>query len=437
MNDRFHSRSYLIGSLFCFCLIVPRILYAQPVEQPPPEPEKTVVEQDNQAEQESPSEVEIQEQAREREKSDEEDPLAQREADRVDRPGEWAEEPDELKLYGSIRVRHRWTGDETFWGDGGSRVGLNGRRQYQPNQFLFARLEAGVNVLDELDFLVNRGANTPQDQAGDSLFTRLMYVGIETPNVILTGGKNWSTYYRVSAFTDRFQGTGASASGTYNAGTDGGSTGTGRADSTLQARGLIGKLEKIGLKPFSLNIQVQHGEPIPEVPDASYATTIGLSAMLVTRKDLGFGLAYNHANIAGGDIPSLKPYGIDGDAQAAIAGVRWFSENWYLASVVARLVNHETTDEDIYFDGWGWEVYGHYNLHKRWWAVAGWNILEPDSDQTQAGLYNIKFGVIGIRYEFREFAQMVYANAQLESSYKADGSRPGDIYTVGVRWDLP
>jgi len=437
MNDRFHSRSYLIGSLFCFCLIAPQSLYAQPVEQPPPEPEKTVVEQDNQAEQESPSEVEKQEQAREREKSGAEDPLAQRQADRVDRPVEWAREPDEFSLYGSIRIRYLWAGDETFWDDGFSRVGVNGRRQYQPNQFLFGRLEAGVNVLDELDFLVNRGANTPQDEAGDSLFLRLLYAGIETPNLILTAGKNWSTYYRVSAFTDRFQGIVASASGTYNAGTDGGSTGTGRADRTLQARVLIDKLEKVGLKPFSLNIQVQHGEPIPKVPDASYATTIGLSAMLVTRKDLSFGLAYNHANIASGEIPSLKPYGIDGDAQAAIAGVRWFSENWYLASVVSRLMNHETTDEDIYFDGWGWEVYGHYNLHKSWWAVAGWNILEPDSDQTQAGGYNIKYGVIGIRYEFREFAQMIYANARLDSSHKADGSRLNNVYSIGVRWDLP
>jgi len=437
MNDGFHSRSYLIGSLFCFCLIVPQSLYAQPVEQPPPVPEKTVVEQDNQAEQKSPSEVEKQEQAREREKSEDEDPLAQRQADRVDRPEEWATEPDEFKLYGSIRVRHRWTGEESFWADGSSRIGVTGRWQYQPNQFLFGRLEAGVNILDELDFLVNRGANSPQSQAGESLFTRLMYVGIETPNFILTGGKNWSSYYQVSGFTDRFQGTGASASGTFNAGTDGGPTGTGRADRILQTRVLIDELEKVGLKPFNLNVQVQHGEPIPEVPDASYATTIGLSAMLVTRKDLSFGLAYNHANIAESDIPSLKPHGIDGDAQAAIAGLRWFSDKWYLATTLARLRNHETTDEDIYFDGWGWEVYGHYNLHKSWWAVAGWNILEPDSDQTQAGDYNIKYGVIELRYSFKKFEKMLYANAQLESSHKADGTRLGNIYTVGVRWDLP
>ena len=437
MNDRFHSRSYMLGSLFCFCFIAPQSLYAQPVEQPLPDPEKTVVEQDNQAEQESPSEVEKQEQAREREITEEEDPMIQRESDRVNRPEQWAEEPDELKLYGSIRIRHRWTDNERFWADGSSRIGLNGRWQFQPYQFLFGRIEAGVNLLDEFEFLVNRGANTPQGEAGESLFARLMYVGIETPNFILTGGKNWSSYYRVSGFTDRFQGTGASASGTFNAGTDGGPTGTGRADRILQTRVMIDELEKVGLKPFHLNIQVQHGEPIPEVPDANYATTIGLSAMLVTQKDFSFGLAYNHANIADADIQTLKSYGIDSDAQAAVAGLRWFSDKWYMATTVARLRNHETTDEDIYFDGWGWEVYGHYNLHKRWWVGSGWNLLEPDSDQSQAGDYNIKYGVIELRYAIKKFEKMLYANAQLESSHKADGTRRGNMYTLGVRWDLP
>jgi predicted porin len=422
-------------SIFLLLILLPTILTAQPTDQQESSTEVSQKVEDPSPE--SATKEEKQQEAREREITEEEDPLSRRESDRVNRPEQWAKEPDEFRLYGSIRVRHRWTGDESFWGDGSSRIGINGRWQYQPYQFLFGRLEAGVNLLDELDYLINEGANSPQTEAGQSLFARLMYVGIETPNFIMTGGKNWSSYYRVSGFTDRFQGTGASASGTFNANTDGGPTGTGRADRILQTRVMIDELEMVGLKPFRLNIQVQHGEPIPKVPDANYATTIGLSALLVTRKDLSFGLAYNHANIADAEIQTLKSYGIDGDAQAAIAGLRWFSDKWYMATTIARLTNHETTDEDIYFDGWGWEVYGHYNLHKRWWAVTGWNILEPDSDQTQAGDYNIKYGVIELRYSFKKFEKMLYANTQLESSDKADGTRRGNIYTIGVRWDLP
>jgi len=302
---------------------------------------------------------------------------------------------------------------------------------------LFSRLEAGVNILDELDLLFNQGANTPLNQAGQSLFLRLLYAGVETPNFILAAGKNWSSYYRVSGFTDRFQGTGASASGTYNAGTDGGSTGTGRADRVLQTRILFREFKNSRLKPFNLNIQLQHGEPIPRVPDASYGTTIGLSVVGASRKDFSVGLAYNHAIISDSEIPSLNSFGIDGDAQAGVLGVRWFSDKWYLATTVARLRNHETTDEDIYFDGWGSEVYGQYNVYKLWWAVAGWNILEPDTDQVQAGNYRIRYGVIGVRYALKEFAQMLYANVRLDSGRLADGSPIDNSYTVGLRWDLP
>lgn len=205
----------------------------------------------------------------------------------------------------------------------------------------------------------------------------------------------------------------------------------------LQTRILFREFKNSRLKPFNLNIQLQHGEPIPRVPDASYGTTIGLSVVGVSRKDFSVGLAYNHAIISDSEIPSLNSFGIDGDAQAGVLGVRWFSDKWYLATTVARLRNHETTDEDIYFDGWGSEVYGQYNVYKLWWAVAGWNILQPDTDQVQAGAYRIRYSVIGVRYALKEFAQMLYANVRLDSGRLADGSPIDNSYTVGVRWDLP
>ena len=74
---------------------------------------------------------------------------------------------------------------------------------------------------------------------GIILFLRLGYVGLEIPDLIAAFGKNWSTYYQIAGFTDRFESTGGSASGAFNAQTDGGNTGTGHADRTLQARMLI------------------------------------------------------------------------------------------------------------------------------------------------------------------------------------------------------
>lgn len=418
---------YFIPPVCLWLLLAPRILYAEtPTEQT-----------DNSADKDQDTSLET-DRVRERELSVEEDPMSQKQAELIEKPEEVIAEPDELKLYGSVRIRYRDTDSGSFWGDGGSRFGVSGRLQFRPKTWLIGRGEAGFNLLDTADLLFNRGDRPPGTKFGDEVFLRLLYLGIETPNFNVTAGKNWSTYYRVSRFTDRFQGTGASASGTYNAGTDGGYTGTGRADGVLQSRGLVNVVKAISaLRPLNINYQVQHGQPIPTIPDKNYKTTIGLSSVLTTDKGLGIGLALNYANIDSADLPALSANGIDGDATALILGVRKYSDDWYLGTVVARLNNHETTDQSIYFDGTGWEVYSQYRVHKKWWAVAGWNKLEPDSSEVQAGAFNINYGIIGVRYSFEGFRQMIFANVRLESSSIQDGTELGNVYTIGVRWDLP
>ena len=380
----------------------------------------------------------VTEEVRDRELSAEEDPLARQRSELAETPEEIIAEADEFRLYGSVRLRYRDTDAGSVWGDGGSRFGVSGRWQYKPKRWFFGRAEAGFNLLDTADLLFNRGDRPAGRHFGDEVFLRLFSVGIETPDVMLLAGKNWSTYYRVSSFTDRFQGTGASASGTFNAGTDGGYTGTGRADGVIQTRGLVNVFKATSVfRPLNLNLQIQHGQAIPKVTDKFYKTTIGLSSVLESEKGVGIGVAYNHANIDDNDLPALKANGIDGDATALIFGARWFGDDWYIGSVVSRLKNHETTEADIYFDGTGWEVYGQYRVYKRWWAVAGWNILNPDSSETQAGNFDINYNVVGVRYSFREFSQMIFANARLESSHLSDGRQAGNVYTIGIRWDLP
>jgi len=424
------SNKFYLIPLCCLCLLVaPYALSA--------ETDTSSAQTDNDAGEEKDKQ-QVADEVRERELGAEEDPLAQQQSTLAEKLEEVIAKPDEFRLYGSVRIRYRDTDSGSFWGDGGSRFGVSARWQFKPETWLFGRGEAGINLLDTADLLFNRGDRPPGSKIGDEIFMRLLYLGIETPDVNVTAGKNWSTYYRVSSFTDRFQGTGASASGTFNAGTDGGYTGTGRADGVFQSRGLISLFKRRSvLKPLNLNFQIQHGQPIPRVDGINYKTTIGISSVLVTDQGVAVGLAYNHANIDDADLPTLSSVGIDGDATAAIVGARWYGEKWYLGTVASRLNNHETTGKDIYFDGTGWEAYAQYNVYKQWWAVGGWNRLEPDSDEVQAGAYNVDYGVIGVRYSFQGFRQMIFANARLESSTTQDGLELGNVYTIGVRWDLP
>ena len=366
-----------------------------------------------------------------------EDPMTESEAASMEAPAEAAVKKYDYNFYGNYRLRLRSTdgGDFTLT-DGGSRVGVDGHYQLFSKLKVFGRAELGFNLLDELDFVLDRKNSAPEGKEGNSFFERLLYIGFETPGNFLTVGKNWSTYYKVSGFTDRFAGTGGEASGTYNAGTDGGATGTGRAQGVLQTRLHFGKLpELIGIKPFNVNLQLQQGESIPLVDGGHYGTAVGLSAVYNLKSDLALGLAYNYAQIKDLDDPAIRAAGLDGDAEAMIVGLRRFGEKWYLGTVVSRLLNLEAADNAKYFDGWGWEVYGQYQLREKVWLTGGLNYLRPDSNQP-SGDYEVKYGVVGLRYSHDGFQNMLYANVQFNNGRLSDGEELGNVFTIGVRWNL-
>lgn len=372
--------------------------------------------------------------AEQRELEASEDPMEAAEAKRnVQRAEEKESEPERttgFDIYNSLRVRYREQGDEAGLQDGGSRAGIEADLQFHPGSFLIARYEFGYNLLTGLN---------PDENFGDfedTFFTRLSYVGLDTTwaNIIL--GKNWSTYYTVAGFTDRFMGTGGSASGAFNAQTDGGPTGPGRADSVLQTKLALDFLPHTLFKPFDLNVQIQYGNPIPFGDGAKYDGAAGISAVMTTHKEFTVGIAYNHALIDLRSNPSLLGKGISGDARALLVGTRGFGERWYAGLVFSRLENHETTDEGIYFDGWGSEFYGQYQVYDRWWLTGGYNILEPDSNQLLAGEYRVRYAVLGLRYTLDEFRHMLFANVRLNDGRDADGTPGANVYTVGIRWDL-
>lgn len=379
--------------------------------------------------------------AQQRELGAEEDPLA---ADQAQRKVERAEEKRDIDkepgrssgfdLYGSIRVRYREQGDESGWQDGGSRLGGDIEWQFREGSYLFARYEVGFNILTGIKDLAP-GKDSSQEFE-DSVFTRLRYAGVETPRFSGVLGKNWSTYYKVGHFTDRFMGTGASASGVYNAQTDGGPTGPGRADKVLQTELALDFLPHKTFRPFKLNLQAQHGNPIPFGNGVDYGIAFGASAVMTTHNDLTIGLAYNHARIDINANPSLRGIGISGDARAALAGARAFGDRWYAGIVIARLQNHETTDEGVYFEGWGSELYAQFRLFDKVWFTGGYNALKPDSDQIQAGDYRVRYTVAGLRYTFNGFRQMIFANVQFDNGFNTDGAARSNVYTIGIRWDL-
>jgi len=366
-------------------------------------------------------------------KSEEEEPRFDREE--VAKPV--IEEPLSGKIYGSIRLRYRETDAGSIIGDAGSRVGLEGDWRVAQDSWVYGRLEAGFNVLDELDQFFSPGGSSGESEQGESLFPRLYNVGVETPVIVASFGKSWSSYYKISNFTDRFDSAGSSAVGTFNAKTDGGATGTGRADSVLQSLVYIDFMpQKWKVNPFNLNIQIQSGQPIPGIEGVNYQYSFGLSAVLDSTENYTLGVAYNRARVDDLDDAAVQAAGIAGDAEAILIGARWFDEQRYIGFTAARLLNHETTDLGTYFIGWGSELYARYRLVKDYWLVGGYNWLSPDKDEVQAGEYELLYGIVGLRYSIDEFNRLAYAELRLDNTISENGESLGNIFTIGLRWDF-
>ena len=338
----------------------------------------------------------------------------------------------ELEVYGSARIRLRTQSERSEWQDGGSRAGAKLNWEVSDKSFVFGRAEVGFNLLDGFAELTNPGEVSEDFE--DSIFERLLFLGFDAPIGQGLFGKNWSPYYSVAEYTDRFVDAGGSASGAFNADTDGGPTGTGRADKALQTDFDIDFLPVGIFKPFKLNVQVQNKNEIPFGNGLRYGVALGSSAEITTRKDFKFGFAYNRASIGGDDLQELNSIGLTGDAEAVLLGTRAFGDRWYAGLTLSRLKNHMTTDEGNYFDALGAEFYSQYQVRDRLWLIGGFNGLRPDSNEPLAGDYRVLYGVFGVRLTFDGFQRMIYANYKLDDSRNADGTRGANVLTLGIRW---
>lgn len=48
----------------------------------------------------------------------------------------------------------------------------------------------------------------------------------------------------------------------------------------------------------------------------------------------------------------------------------------------------------------------------------------------------MEYAVIGGRYSIDGFSKMIFFNAQIDNGRLADGTELGNVYTIGIHWDL-
>jgi len=137
-----------------------------------------------------------------------------------------------MNPYGSYRI-NIGVNDDAYIGmaDNASRFGITGFLPLTKSMDVIAGIELGARLVDYDETIIFRGDPGYQVGEGNSnIFGRLGYVGVQHKYFSFTVGKQWSAYYDIASYTDELYAFGGEASGSFNNGTDGGISGTGRAN---------------------------------------------------------------------------------------------------------------------------------------------------------------------------------------------------------------
>lgn len=314
-------------------------------------------------------------------------------------------------FYGSLRGRAFVDGDgDTTFDDSTSRIGFRGQLDVGKNHEFFGRGEVGTNLVGEVTrFLIGGDPGTQEGSEEVAFPLRLAFVGFEGPQGRVSFGKQWSTYYDVAVFTDQAPFFSGTASGTFAAGTDGGISGTGRANQVLQYR--------FAISHFKFGVQSQ----IRNITDnnQSVADTWGLSAIYQFDEGFTLGAAYNQ--VRDGVLEPEPEQSKLGD-EALILGARWQNEQNYYAVTYTDFKNHETDDLGRFFSGFGGEFYADHNITGRFGVGGTYNYLKPDGDHP--GQYKIDFLSVGASYHLG-MKWRFYLIYKFDNSQKSDGTPLG------------
>jgi predicted porin len=328
-----------------------------------------------------------------------------------------------IDAYGSLRVASVVNTDGVSdIRNNSSRVGLRGQKALGRGLTAFARLELGVNLVNNDRTILETGEpGAPIGQGSQAFFSRLGFVGITTPAGSVSWGKQWSPYYDVAEFTDQFQLFSGLASGAFGAGTDGGLAGTGRAERAVQYR------ERFGLVAVALQVQNRATSP----NDRSWLDTWGGSVVVGQREGFGAGATYNAVRDG---VADPNPNQAQEGDEAALFGARYRKGGWYGAVTFSVLTQHEIDDLGRRYDGKGFEVALVRDLTDKVWLELGYNNLQPDSDHP--GDFRLRFGVTNVVYQFGE-ASRVFAGVKFDGGRASDGTaRPAAIFAGGLRYNF-
>jgi predicted porin len=243
-----------------------------------------------------------------------------------------------FRLYGSLRGQAAFYRNTVELQGNASRIGFRLTRDFfDAGIRVFGQIELGLRVIDDIaGFNVSGNPESfgRLEETGrrDPVFARLGFVGFDFGAYgLLAAGKQWSTYYDVSGYTDELWVFGGRGSGTYVRGSDGGGAGTGRASKALTYRYRLGGL--------TVGAQTQL-----EANRLTGLGSLGGSAQYAFPFGLTLGAAVN-----AGDVPEIIQEAILGAEEhetAIVVGAAVQRPRWYAAVTYSIQDSHDLVNVD-------------------------------------------------------------------------------------------
>ena len=305
------------------------------------------------------------------------------------------------------------------------RIGLKGKWFFDNSNeyYFFTTAEVGLHLSKRNDrvYLINDpGGSYATSQS--ALYTRLGFIGIGTPYGNISMGKQWGVHYNLAGNIDNMYMFGADAIGVYNAGTDGGPSGTGRADQVLKY--------EITLNDLWIGVQGQFRNT--SVNTVHFADTYG-AAIMYDFKVVKLGMSYN--KVQDGVLePKFGEASIDDEYIAALVDFK--RENFHFGILAEAFNNHEKNDTNAFFNGWGIEYNLKYNFGKNreWSFVNNTSIIMPFADE------NMDYVVNRYAFEFaRRFSKntLIFAGFRIDNSTLVNGTKSNlHHYAIGFYYNF-
>ena len=338
------------------------------------------------------------------------------------------------KVYLSLRFAELYQNDTFTFTDTGTRGGFFYFKEFENSLELIFQFEASVSFSNKGD-VIGSDSQSNNDSTGFIFGTRLNFVTLKKEDYTFVVGKYWGVYYDIAGMTDKYMVFGGLGNGTYNAGTDGGGSGTGRAADVVQLR--------IKKDVFNIALQAQyHLEDVnlfyKGVYDYGAAFSLFYNGLT---NGIRLGVTANYANFTSLNTSadgnqSLSDLGADGADIAVLSGLSYQKNKISLDLTVGASKNHVTDDQGNYIKAFGSELYVRYRLKEHWRFAFGFNYLWAD-DSDYKGDYELKDYIASLQFALdNDYDKLVYLEGKYSAGTNADGSDMSSAVALGFRYLL-